>query len=671
MAGTWDGSTQRLYLDGVEIGTLEPSGTLSSGTMIRLSSPDGEPLNGMLDDARIYERALAQAEIMTLMDATALAKATKPVPADEATDVPRDVTLGWTTGAYAATHDVYFGTSFSDVNDADQSDATGVLVSEGQTAATYAAADMLDFATTYYWRVDEVNAAPDSTVFKGDVWSFTTEPFAYPIENITATSNTTSGAAEGPEKTVDGSGLNDQDQHSIESSDMWLGTPSGDDPVYIQYEFDGVYKLQEMLVWNYNVQFELLLGFGFKDVTVEYSENGTDWTVLGDVEFAQATAKTTYEANTTVAFDGVAARYVRLTAGNAWGAIGDCGLSEVRFLYIPAQAREPEPADGTADVEVTATLTWRAGRDAVSHEVYFGTDPESLELAGTPNTAGYDPGALDLDVSYYWQVDETTDTGESWAGSVWSFSTQAYLVVDDFESYNDEDNLIYETWIDGWSNGTGSTVGYALEPFAETTIVHGGDQSMPLFYDNSGVDTSEADLDLTQDWTAHGIKSLSLYFYGDAENSGGQLFVRINDTEIAYDGPAIDITRPSWHLWNIDLSVAGNVSNVRSLTIGIEGAGAQGIVYVDDIQLYPELIDYLSNDVTGAGDVVQGVPNDGVTTGGSDNGWPAGETPELAIDDDTSTKFLHFKGNVEPTGIQVTPAVGATVVTGPDVHDGQ
>jgi len=69
-------------------------------------------------------------------------------------------------------------------------------------------------------------------------------------------------------------------------------------------------------------------------------------------------------------------------------------------------------------------------------------------------------------------------------------------------------------------------------------------------------------------------------------------------------------------------------------------------------------------DVTGPGDVVQGVPNDGVTTGGGNNGWPAGELPALAIDDNVKTKFLHFKGELEPTGIQITPAVGATIVTG-------
>ena len=124
--------------------------------------------------------------------------------------------------------------------------------------------------------------------------------------------------------------------------------PAADETVYLQYEFDGIYKLHEMLVWNYNVQWELILGFGVKNATVEYSVDGTDWIVLGDVELAQATAAATYEANTTVAFDGAAAKYVRLTVNSGYGSMGQYGLSEVRFMYIPAQAREPQPADGAA-----------------------------------------------------------------------------------------------------------------------------------------------------------------------------------------------------------------------------------------------------------------------------------------------------------------------------------
>jgi hypothetical protein len=172
-----------------------------------------------------------------------------------------------------------------------------------------------------------------------------------------------------------------------------------------------------------------------------------------------------------------------------------------------------------------------------------------------------------------------------WEGHLWSFTTQTFFVVEDFESYDDEDNLIYESWIDGWGNETGSTVGYLEAPFTERAIVNGGSQSMPLFYDNSGVATSEAEFALGQNWTTNGIQGLSLSFYGAPDNTG-QLYVKINDTKVAYEGDAADIAGAAWQVWNIDLStVGGNLSNVASLTIGIEGAGATGVVYIDDIRL--------------------------------------------------------------------------------------
>jgi hypothetical protein len=172
---------------------------------------------------------------------------------------------------------------------------------------------------------------------------------------------------------------------------MWLAGPPDSEPLFIQYEFDRLYKLHEMRVWNYNVEFELLLGFGVKGATIEYSENGTDWTALGDVELNQATAKATYTANTTVEFGGVPARFVRLTVNSGYGLMGQFGLSEVRFLYIPAYAREPQPADGATDVEMGTVLSWRSGRDAASHQVLLGTHPAALTLAGTAESPTFAP----------------------------------------------------------------------------------------------------------------------------------------------------------------------------------------------------------------------------------------------------------------------------------------
>ena len=196
---------------------------------------------------------------------------------------------------------------------------------------------------------------------------------------------------------------------------------------------------------------------------------------------------------------------------------------------------------------------------------------------------------MNLGTKYYWKVDEVGAAGTQ-AGNLWSFTTQAYAVVDDFEAYNDDSNRIYDAWIDGLTDTAkgGSQVGYNAAPFAEKTILHGGKQSMPLSYDNTGTTLSEAQLTLDQDWTASGIKSLSLYFRGAAGNKG-QLYVKINNVKVPYDGAAGDIAATSWLPWNIDLSkVATTLGKIKSLTIGIEGAGAAGILYLDDIRLYPK-----------------------------------------------------------------------------------
>ncbi len=550
--------------------------------------------SGMIDDLRVYDHALTQGELADVMVGRGpnAEKASDPSPVVEATDIPLDTILSWSAGEFAATHDVYLGTSFDDVDAATRADTLGVLVSQGQSDTTFDPT-ALQYGQTYYWRVDEVNAAPDYTIFKGEVWSFTTEPVAYPIQGVVATSNASSGVGSGPENTVNGSGLNASDEHSTASDDMWLGGPAGEEPLWIQFEFDTVHKLYQMLVWNYNVQFEPVLGFGLKDVTVEYSTDGVEWSVLGDVELAQATANATYTHNTTIDLEGVAAKYVRLVINSGWGTMGQYGLSEVRFTYLPVLAREPQPASGAADVPVETVLDWRSGREAVSHEVFLGTDAEALAMVDAVTASEYDPGVLDLGTTYYWRIDEVNENASpaTWTGDVWSFATQDFLVVDDFESYTDDldgGGTVFQTWIDGFDDDTnGSQVGYINAPFAEQTIVHGGSQAMPLYYDNTSASTSVADLDIDgDDWTQAGVQTLVIYFRGDADNTGGQLYAEINGKKIVYPGAADALTKSRWQQWNIDLaSVGTNLSNVTMLSVGVDGGGS-GLVFVDDILLY-------------------------------------------------------------------------------------
>ncbi len=519
------GDQTQVFLDGALVGTTSTLIDCPIDSFGGRAASASDGLDGFLDEAVIYDYALTDAEIAAHAAAPFLPDvgAILVLPEDGAVDVPVDTMLAWIAGTYAQTHDVYLGTVFEDVNSASRDNPLDVLVSQDQTAADYDPPGPLDLGTTYYWRIDEVNGAPDFTIYKGDVWRFTTEPVAYPIPTVLASSNGISEPGAGPENTINGSGLDAADQHSTVSSDMWLAGPPEGEPFYIQYEFDRIYKLHEMLVWNYNVQFELLLGFGVKDVTVEHSENGADWTTLGDVQLNQATALATYAANTTVDFGGVPARYVRLTVNSGYGTMGQYGLSEVRFLYIPAQAREPDPADGATDVDPATALSWRAGRGAASHEVYLGTDPNALPLAATADQATYVPDSLEFGGTYYWQIVEVNEADETpaWAGDVWSFSTREYALIDGFETYDDEieaGTAIFDTWLDGWVNGTGSIVGYFDAPFAERTIVRSGGQSMPLQYDNTDdpfYSEATREFETAQDWTGYGADALVLYVRGN------------------------------------------------------------------------------------------------------------------------------------------------------------
>ena len=472
----------------------------------------------------------------------------EPNPADGAVDVACATRLSWWSYDAPPRYDVYFGTSYEDVQAATVMDPLGVLVGIGQQEPRFDPG-RLEFGQTYYWRVDSVDAAlGDVTPTGGRVWRFTTEPYVYPITNIIATSNGISDEASGPQRTVDGSGLDDEDQHSLVAAEMWLADPPQDEALYIQYEFDRVYKLQEMLVWNYNHTLEMVLGFGLKEVTVEYSADGDKWMTLGDFDLNQATARSTYVYNSVIDFSGVAAKYVRILVHSGWGTLSSqYGLSEVRFYHLPVLARAPVPADGATGTAIDANLTWRPGREAATHQVFIGTDEATLPLVDTVNMAAYTP-PLDFNQTYFWKVAEVNEaeTPSFWDSDTWSFTTGSFLTIDDFEAYDndlDAGTTIYQTWIDGLTDGSsGSQVGYEVAPFAERRTVRGGRQSMPLQYDNSVspfFSQAERTFDSPQDWTIKGADTLSLYFRGIWTNAPA--FMEMASGSIVMNGIGSDI----------------------------------------------------------------------------------------------------------------------------------
>jgi hypothetical protein len=283
----------------------------------------------------------------------------------------------------------------------------------------------------------------------------------------------------------------------------------------------------------------------------------------------------------------------KVTTGPVWS-----------FVAQDVKAYYPTPVNNGTDVSVAPTLTWQPGQAAIKHHLYVGASLDDV----TNGAAATDKGELDattfaltgLDsvTTYYWRVDEVGAGNVVKTGPVWSFTT--FLPVDDFESYtDDEGSRIYETWVDGWTNNTGSTVGNTTAPFAEQTIVHSGKQAMPMDYNNVKTPFySEAyeEFSPVQNWTANELANLILNFRGSGANGDGALYVVVEDNSsksaVVVNADAVAVKATTWKEWKIPLSslTGVNLAKVKRLYIGVGDrakpvAGGAGRLYIDDIRV--------------------------------------------------------------------------------------
>ncbi len=225
-----------------------------------------------------------------------------------------------------------------------------------------------------------------------------------------------------------------------------------------------------------------------------------------------------------------------------YGGYDTAWIDDIEFpaFTIPKTTSNPDPLDGAVDVDPSASLYWTAGSDAVSHDVYLGSDEAAVvdatissgQFKGNQSGTTYTPGPLGLGTTHYWRVDEF-DGSTTHKGDVWSFTTVGFLIVDDFEDYDAGQNQIWYAWKDGRGystqdyppyypgNQTGSAVGDAnTASCTEENIVGEGSQAMPYSYDNNKqgfLNYSEATLTLNsmRDWTTQDVTMLSLWFKGN------------------------------------------------------------------------------------------------------------------------------------------------------------
>jgi hypothetical protein len=529
-----------------------------------------------------------------------------PIPSDGAKWVATDADLSWTAGATGIKHDVYFGTDQTAVANG----TAGTLKSSQQTPKTYEPGT-LALDTTYYWRIDEF----DSGVAKypGTVWSFTTIGAnagirGYYFNNMNLTGapalvridpaigfNWGAGTPGAP-ITVDTFSVRWVGVVEAQYSEPYVFTTNSDDGIRMWLNDVLIIDswIDQSAAMHSSSAINLIAGQRY-GVRVEFYENGGD-----------AVAQLLWQS------PSIPRQIIPAGA-----------------LQLPLPARNPIPVNGAVDVKDTPTLRWSAGEKAVKHNVYFGTDATVVTNA-TTSSAGIYRGQQDLaansyvpseaplawNSTYYWRIDEV-NAADTWKGGVWSFTTANFIVVDDFEDYTDDvGSRIFQTWKDGWGynepapgyagNGTGSTVGYGQAPFAEQTTVHGGSQSMPLGYDNSGA-AGKARYSETfrewaspQDWTRNNVRALALWFYGDPNNAAEQLYVAVEDNAAhvkVVNYPDLEAVQAAgWQEWNIELtqfSAAGvNLKAIKKIYIGLGNRsspklGGTGTIYVDDIAVYP------------------------------------------------------------------------------------
>ncbi|MCK5174926.1 MAG: LamG domain-containing protein, partial [Planctomycetes bacterium] len=228
-------------------------------------------------------------------------------------------------------------------------------------------------------------------------------------------------------------------------------------------------------------------------------------------------------------------------------------------------------------------LSWAASENATGYDLSIGTDPTavtnfSAAVIAVGNVLTVQTADLDLETTYYWTVRGTHPSQGPWpAAEVFSFTTDNYEVLDDFEA-----------GIGSWTAG-GGTAGISVG-----TIVDNGSGSLQLdFDDTSAVSTATLGL-ASRDLTSGGRAALRLSYHGIETNSDEQtLYVSINGSVAKSYEVMEDIQEYSWKGWDkihLDLGdfTGAGLDAVTQLTIGIgEGSGGEtGTLFIDDVRLY-------------------------------------------------------------------------------------
>ncbi len=241
-------------------------------------------------------------------------------------------------------------------------------VSSNQSSMEYDPGE-LEFDTTYYWQIVVWDDQGSST--SGSIWSFTTRGNDPPNE---------------PSEPDPEDGETDV---YINTDLSWTGgDPDGDDVTYDVY-----------------------FGKNSPPPKIKSNQSGTSYNPPDVLDF-----DTTYYWQI-VAWD----IFNYSSTGSIWSFTTEANIP-------PNEPSEPDPEDGTTDVYIDDILKWTGGDpnpgDTVTYDVYFGTSSPPPLVEEDLTQAAYDPGTMDLNTTYYWQIVAWDSQDSSTTGPIWHFTTE-------------------------------------------------------------------------------------------------------------------------------------------------------------------------------------------------------------------------------------------------------
>jgi hypothetical protein len=104
----------------------------------------------------------------------------------------------------------------------------------------------------------------------------------------------------------------------------------------------------------------------------------------------------------------------------------DVFTARLSYNNAPNTPSNPSPPDGATDIDINTILSWTCSDpdgDPLTYDVYFGTSSPPPLVSSGQSSNSYDPGTLQYNQKYYWQIEAFDNHGASTIGPVWSFTT--------------------------------------------------------------------------------------------------------------------------------------------------------------------------------------------------------------------------------------------------------